>query len=202
MPDDAPQATPPPAIIPDAAPAQTAPQPPIPFDIGEEFGTARKNLPPIKILLIAVGAIAVIAAIVSFVQRPRQAATGAIENITFAEVPNQNLLMVGLEISIDNQGSKPFLARDVKADLETDGGSFTDQAASAVDFPRYAQAFPALAADGTGPLQFENAVQPGAKAKGRIIVTFPVTADVFAKRKLLRVTLTGPDQLVPLVLTK
>ena len=35
-----------------------------------------------------------------------------------------------------------------------------------------------------------------------IIVTFPVTSDVFAKRKFLRVTITGPDQLVPLVITK
>ena len=45
-------------------------------------------------------------------------------------------------------------------------------------------------------------LRPGGETKGMVIVTFPVTADVFAKRKLLRVTITGPDQLVPLVLTK
>ena len=206
MPDDAPQSIPPATVSDSTATPATSPeppkQPPIPFDIGEEFGTAKKNLPPLKIILVAVAAVAIIGAVVSFVQKPRQKATGAIENVVSAEVPNQNLLMVGVEISIHNQGDKLFLPREIKADLETDSGSFTDQAASAVDFPRYVQAFPALAGDGVGPLQFEKAVQPGGETKGMIIVTFPVTADVLAKRKLLRVTITGPDQLVPLVLTK
>ena len=206
MPDEAPQSIPPATVSDSTATPATPPelpkQPPIPFDIGEEFGTASKNLPPVKIILIAVAAVAIIGAVVSFVQKPRQKATGAIENVVAAEVPNQNLLMVGIEISIHNQGDKPFLPREIKADLETDAGSFTDQAASAVDFPRYVQAFPALAGDGAGPLQFESAVRPGGETKGMVIVTFPVTADVFAKRKSLRVTITGPDQLVPLVLTK
>jgi hypothetical protein len=204
--DDAPQSIPP-ATVSDptatpATPPEAPKQAPIPFNIGEEFGTASKNLPPLKIILIAVAAVAIIGAVISFVQKPRQKATGAIENVVSAEVPNQNLLMVGVEISIHNQGDKLFLPREIKADLETDSGSFTDQAASAVDFPRYVQAFPALAGDGVGPLQFEKAVRPGGETKGMIIVTFPVTADVLAKRKLLRVTITGPDQLVPLVLTK
>jgi hypothetical protein len=205
MPDNARQSVPPapisdPVVTPETvAPPQATP---IPFDIGEEFGTAKKNLPPLKIILGAVAVVAVIAAIVSFVQKPRQKATGAIENVASSEVPNQNQLMVSLEISIHNQGEKPFLPREIKAELESDNGNFTDQAASAVDFPRYVQAFPTLAGDGVGPLQFEKVVPPGGDMKGLIIVTFPVTADVFTKRKLLRVTITGPDQLVPLVLTK
>jgi hypothetical protein len=170
------------------------------FDIGEEFGTAKKNLPPVKIVLSAVVAVAIVAAIVSFVQKPRQKATGAIENVVSTEV--QNMIMAGLEISIQNHGEKPFLPREVKAELETDSGSFSDGAASAIDFPRYVQAFPVLAGDGAGPLQFETAVPPGGQTKGMILVTFPVTADVFAKRKLLRVTISGPGQLVPLIITK
>jgi hypothetical protein len=203
MPDDAPQSTPPSSTVSDlSSPPAASAQPPIPFDIGEEFGTANKNLPPLKIVGIAVAVIVVIAAVVGFVQKPRQKATGAIENIVAAEIPNQNQLMVSVALSIHNLGEKPFMPREVKAEIETDAGSFSDQAASAVDFPRYVQAFPALAGDGTGPLQFEKPVQPGGETKGTIIVTFPVTADVFAKRKLLRLTITGPDQLVPLVLTK
>jgi hypothetical protein len=200
--DDTPQSTPPETVsdlrpVPPEPPTQ-----PIPFDIGEEFGTAKKNLPPLAIILIAVAAVAIIAGVVGFIQRPRQKSTGTIENVVSAEVPNQKLVMVGIEISIQNRGTEPFLPRDIKADLETDGGGFTDQAASAVDFPRYIQAFPALAGDGAGPLQFEKALPPGTETKGTIIVTFPVSADVFAKRKSLQVTITAPGQLVPLVLTK
>jgi hypothetical protein len=201
--DDTPQSAPPSSTDPDSSSMPPPPaEPPIPFDIGEEFGTAGKNLPPLKIVGIVVVVIAVIAAIVGFVQRPRQKAAGAIENVVAAEVPNQNQLMVSIELSIHNLGDKPFMPREVKADLETDTGTFTDQAASAVDFPRYVQAFSALAGDGIGPLQFEKAVPPGGETKGIIIVTFPVSADVFAKRKLLRLTITGPHQLVPLEITK
>jgi hypothetical protein len=111
--DDAPQSIPP-ATVSDptatpATPPEAPKQAPIPFNIGEEFGTASKNLPPLKIILIAVAAVAIIGAVISFVQKPRQKATGAIENVVSAEVPNQNLLMVGVEISIHNQGDKLFL---------------------------------------------------------------------------------------------
>lgn len=201
MPEDSPQLSPTEAV-PDPTPNPAPLQAPIPFNIGEEFGTARKNLPPTKILLIGVAAIAMIAAIASFVMKPRQKATGAIENVVTAEVPNQNLLMVGLELSIHNNGARPFVPREVKAEIETDSASFTDEAASAMDFPRYVQAFPVLAGDGSGPLQFENAVAAGAQTKGMVIVSFPVTADVFAKRKRLRVTIMGPDQVVPLIINK
>jgi hypothetical protein len=201
MPEDASQPSTP--SVSDPAPQPTASaQPPIPFDIGEEFGTANKNLPPLRIVGIVVVVIAVIAAIVAFVQKPRQKATGAIENVLSAEIPNQNMLMVSIELSIHNAGAKPFVPREVKAELETDQGTLSDQAASAADFPRYVQAFPALAGDGTGPLQFQSPVPPGGQTKGMIIVTFPIATDAFASRKLLRLTISDPDQQVPLVLTK
>jgi len=172
------------------------------FDIGEEFGTAKKNLPSLKIVLICVAAIALIAAIVSLVQKPRQKATGTIDDLATAEVPNQGSILVGIALSIKNPGEKPFLPRYITAEITTDTGTYTDQAASVVDAPRYLQAFPALAAGGQSPLQLENPVSPGGQSKGLVIVSFPITADAFAKRKSLKVTITGPDQLVPLVLTK
>ena len=93
-----------------------------------------------------------------------------------------------------------FMPREIKADLETDSGSFTDQAASGVDFPRYVRV-PAPQATAAAPLQFERAVQPGGETKGIIIVTFRPRGR-FTKRKLLRLTINGPDQLVPPVITK
>ncbi len=203
MPDNIPQPPAPGSETPAPTPAQpAAPEGGTSFDIGEEFGTANKNLPSLKIVGISVAVIAVIAAIVSFAQKPRQKATGAIDDIATAQVPDQNSLMVSIAVSIQNPGNKPFLPRYTKAEVVTDSGTFSDDAASVVDAPRYLQAFPTLAVDGLSPLQPESAVQPGAQAKGFVIVSFPVTADAFAKRKSLKVTITGPDQLVPLVLTK
>ena len=192
MPEDTPQTPAEPVTITNLPASLEPPNSPIAFDIGEEFGTARKNLPPMKIVGIVVAVIAIVAAIVALMQKPRQKATGAIENVLRAEIPNQNMMMVAIKLSIHNHGKRRFLPREVKTELETDNGSFTDQAASAVDVPRYVQAFPALVGDGTAPLQFETAIAPGGQTKGMIIVTFPVSADVFANRKLIRVTLTGP----------
>ena len=41
------------------------------FDIGEEFGTAKKNLPPIKILGICAAVVIVVVVVASFLQRPK-----------------------------------------------------------------------------------------------------------------------------------
>jgi hypothetical protein len=81
MPED----TPSPRPVPPSALARS--ESGTPFHIGEEFGTAKKNLPSLKIVGIAVAVIAVIAALFSFVQRPDSATTGSIDDV----VPDQNL---------------------------------------------------------------------------------------------------------------
>ena len=139
-PEAAATATQPPAAGQPTA-AQTAPTP---FNIAEEFGTARKNLPPVKIVLIAVAAIAVIGGIVSLVQRPHSSTTGSIDNVVVVPVPNQNQVMVAVGLSIHNQSQRPYTIHTIKAELEANGSQFNDEPASAVDFDRYFQAFPAL----------------------------------------------------------
>src|SRR5690348_9481469 len=71
------------------APAE-APSPQIPFNIGEEFSTPAKKLPPIKIVLIGVGIILVVAVAVSLMQRPHSTAIGSIDDIVSVEIPDQN----------------------------------------------------------------------------------------------------------------
>jgi hypothetical protein len=51
-------------------PPQGTPQPTSKFEIGEEFGTAKKNLPPARIVLIGVAVVIVAWAILAFMQRP------------------------------------------------------------------------------------------------------------------------------------
>jgi len=198
MPEDSP--TPPPA--PPSAPAPAPSQPGIPFHIGEEFGTAKRNLPPVKIVLIGAAIIAVIAGLIAFVQRPQSAATGSIDDVVSVEVPNQNLTMVAINVSLQNNGKKPYLIRTIKADLDSGNGTFSNDAASPVDFDRYFQAFPTLKQHALSPLEREAKIEPGAQVKGTIIVGFPVTPDGFINRKSLKVTIQSYYQPVPLVLTK
>jgi len=195
MPEDTP--SPPPAPSP-----ATPTQPAIPFNIGEEFGTAKRNLPPVKILLIGAAIIAVIAGIIAFVQRPQSAATGSIDDVVSVEVPNQNLTMVAINVSLQNNGKKPYLIRTIKADLDSGSGTFSNDAASPVDFDRYFQAFPTLKQHALNPLEREAQIEPGGQAQGTIIVGFPVTPDAFINRKSLKVEIQPYYQPVPLVLTK
>jgi hypothetical protein len=184
-----------PAVVP-------PPQPRTDFRIGEEFGTAKKNLPPVKIVGIGIGIIVVIWAIAAFLQRPRPSATGAINEVVAVEIPNQHAVMVAINVAFQNNGAKPFWIQTIKAELQTTDGNYSSDAASAVDLDRYYQAFPALKQYAGIPLQREGKVDVGSQAKGTIVVSFPVTPDAFASRKLLRVTIQPYDQAVPLVLTK
>src|ERR1017187_9178533 len=82
------------------APESLSPNSQTPFNIGEEYGTAEKSLPPIKIILSALAVVAVIAAIFVLTQRPHSSATGSLGELTSAEVPGQNTVMVALNVSI------------------------------------------------------------------------------------------------------
>ena len=196
MPEDTPSTPPPaPAVEPSAAA-------PTDFQIGEEFGTAKKNLPPVKIVAIGVGLILVAWGIAAFMQRPRSSAAGAIDQMVSVEIPNQNAVMVAINVSFQNNGVKPFWIHTMQAELQTAAGNFTDEPASPVDFDRYYQAFPALKQYAIQPLEREARINPGGRIAGTIIVSFPVTPDAFANRKLLKVIIQPYDQPAPLVLTK
>jgi hypothetical protein len=192
--------TPPPT--PPAPPVATPPQPRTDFRIDEEFGTAKKNLPPMKIIGIGIAIIVVLWAIAAFLQRPRPAATGVIDEVVSVEIPNQHAVIVAINVAFRNNGAKPFFIQTIKADLQTTDNDFSSDAASAVDLDRYYQAFPALKQYAGTPLQREGKVDVGSQAKGTIVVSFPVTPEAFASRKMLRVTIQPYDQAVPLVLTK
>ena len=197
MPDEK---LPAPVTPPSASP--TPPESGTSFDISEEYGTAAKNLPPAKVVAIGIGLIVIIALVVGLMQRPKVSASGSIDDITSIEMPNQNSVMVALAISMKNHGKKRFYIHDIQSELETGSGKFSDEAASGVDFERYFQAFPALKEHALAPLKPETMIEPGGEAKGTIIVSFPVTADAFANRKSIKVTIRPYDQPVPLVLTK
>lgn len=186
------------------APATTTPVAPHPLPhMGEEFGTAKKSLPPAKIILIAIAVLVAVGGIIVFVQRPQATATGTIDNITSVAVPDQNSVMVAISVSVHNGGQKPFWVRTTSATLEgADGKQYSDDGLSAMDFDRYYQAFPSLKENAYPALQRESKINPGGDVKGTMIVSFPVAEDAFASRKSLSVTIQPYDQPVPLVIKK
>ncbi len=201
MPDDAPSSPSTPAA-PSAAPAPSLHEPaPLPH-LGEEFGTAKRNLPPAKVVAIVLAVAAVVVAIFAFVLRAKPQGGGSIDNIAAVEIPNQNAVLVAVNVTIHNAGEKPLWIRTIKATLQTDNGELSDEAASAVDFDRYFQAFPALKEHALAALAPETKLQPGNEARGTLVVSFPVTQDAFDKRKSLSVVIQPYDQPLPVVLTK
>jgi hypothetical protein len=169
--------------------------------IGDEFGTAKRNLPPPKIMAIAIAALAAVAAIFIFTQS-RPTSHGSIDDVTAVEVPDQNSVLVAINVTVQNAGKKPLWIHSMKATLKTADNQYSDDAASPVDFERYFQAFPALKAHAIAPLAVETKIQPGGQAQGTIVVSFPVAQYVFSdKRNVLSVTIQPYDQL-PLVVSK
>jgi hypothetical protein len=183
------------------------PQPPPPpnpiteFHIGDEFGTAKRNLPPVRIVLICLAAVAVIVGIFAFKGRPKPQGAGSIDFVAATEVPGQNIILVAITLTLRNTAEKPLWIHTLKAQLTTaDSKTFDDEAASAVDLDRYFQAFPALKESSEPPLSPETKVLAGTEQRGTIIVSFQVAKEAFDQRKSLTVTIQPYDQALPVVL--
>ncbi len=192
-----------PANPPPTPPSEPPPKAQTDFQIGEEFGTARRTLPPAGIVLVCIASIAVILGAVAYFNRPKQQAAGSIDSVNAVEVLGQNMTMVAVTMTLRNGGKRSFWIHTLKARLtDADGKTFDDEAASGVDFDRYFQAFPALKENTQPPLSPEARLLPGTEQKGTIIVSFPVTKDAFDKRKSVAVTIQPYDQPLSVVLTK
>jgi hypothetical protein len=236
MPDSLPDRTQTPPIAnpaaPNAAPTESAPpttpaEPPTDFNIGEEFGTAKRNLPPAGIVLICIAAVAVLVAIIVFQQRPKPQGSGSIDFVTAAQLPSpipspvatspapttaeptpaeikpaeQKSILVAVTLTLRNTTGRSLWIHTLNAQLTAvDGKTYADEAASAVDLDRYFQAFPVLKESSEPPLPPETKLPPGATQKGTIMFSFPVSKEAFDQRKALEVTIQPYDQPLPIIL--
>ena len=198
MPDQTP-------IPPPKPPAPPAP-PAVPagptINIGEEYGTAKKNLPPAKIVLIAIGAVLVVVLIASFLKRAKPQASGSLDNVAAVEIPGQSSTMVALTFTLRNTSDKILYVHNIQSSIKAPGGDSTADAVSAVDFDRYFRAFPVLKTGAQAALPPETKIQPGETVTRTIIVVFPVTLDAFNQRQSVSVAVWPYDQTVPVTLTK
>ncbi len=204
MPDETPK---PPAAPSEPPPA--APNPPgldlgpgVGINVTQDMATPERSLPPAKIVLIALAGLAVVLAIYGFVGRAKPQGAGSLDNIAAVEVPNQNSMLVALTVTLHNSGEKPLWIHNIEGKLKTPSQEYSDDAASAVDFERYFQAFPALKQNSQSALMPETKILPGNEARGTVIVSFPVTQADFDKRQSISVVVHPYDQPLPVVLTK
>jgi hypothetical protein len=214
MPDAAPVPDPASPHTPNATPGSAIPAPPAEpitdFHIGDEFGTARRNLPPARIVLISIVIVAVIIAIIAFRERPKPQGAGSINLVTAVEVPNSSLnpqipnaklTFAAITFTLRNTTEKSLWIRSLKAQFTAaDGHAYEDAAASAVDLDRYYQMFPALKESSEPPLPPETKLSPGTEKRGTIVVSFPVGKEAFDQRTSLAVTIQPYDQPLPIIL--
>jgi hypothetical protein len=180
----------------------SAPKPAPTIHIADEFGTAKRNLPPIRILLITLAGVLVVAAIFAFLQRPKPQGAGSLDTVTAVQIPGQDASLVALTFTLRNSGPKPLWVHDIHGVANTPSGESAAEAVSAVDFDRYYQAFPALKTGTQPALAPEDKLQPGQQVQRTVLVSFPVSLDAFNHRLNVSVVIQPYDQPLPVALTK
>lgn len=170
--------------------------------VTEDMATPERKLPPAKLVAIVLGVLLVVLAIYGFVGRAKPQGAGSIDNLAVVEIPNQNSVLVAVTVTLHNSGEKPLWIHTIQGKLKTASNEYSDDAASAVDFDRYFQAFPALKQNSLPALMPETKIMPGNEARGSVIVSFPVVQADFDKRQSLSVSIQPYDQPLPVVLTK
>ena len=185
-----------------AAPANTPAQTGPTINIGDEFGTAKRNLPPARIVLPAIAVVLIIVGIVVFLERGKPQGSGSLDHVVAVEIPGQGSTMVALTFTLRNTTEQILYVRSIEGKVKTASGEPSGDAVSAVDFDRYFQIFPALK-DGVQPaLSPEAKLQPGETVRRTVIVALPLTLDAFNRRQSISVVIQPYDQSVPIVLTK
>jgi hypothetical protein len=172
------------------------------INIGDEFGTAKRNLPPVKILLIATAAILIVVGIASFFQRAKPQGGGSLDTVTAVDLPGQNSVLVALTFTLRNSGKKSLWVHNIEGKLAAPSGESTGDAVSAMDFDRYYEAFPVLKENAQAALSPEDKLPPGQEIRRTVMVSFPVTLDVFNQRRSVSVIVQPYDQPVPVILTR
>src|ERR1700752_1256935 len=72
------------------------------INIGDEFGTAKRNLPPAKIVVPAIVVVLVIVAISVFLARGKPQGSGSLDKVVAVEIPGPSSTMAGLTFTLRN----------------------------------------------------------------------------------------------------
>src|SRR5271157_2134734 len=162
--------------------------------ITEEFDSAKRTLPPFAPIAIALVAVAIVVGVIAFVFRAKPVAQGGIDAVYVSQPANLTNSMVLLQVTLRNVGDKTLYIKTITANLKTDQGDLSDDAAAPSDYDRYFMAYPDLKEHSSEALRVEMKIAPGAEQKGAVLVSFPVTKQQLEARKDLTVTIEAYDQ--------
>jgi hypothetical protein len=150
--------------------------------ITEEMDSARWTLPPLVPIVIAVLAVGVVIAVVSYSNRPTPTASGNIMKVLSSD--QEGNVLVAVHLNFRNERDKPIWIREINSEVQTtDGKKYTDSAAPGVDLDRYLRGAPELAAGRIDPLKSEMKIPSHTSQAGMVIFVYPVTKAVFDARK-------------------
>jgi hypothetical protein len=189
-----------PSVTPPPTPPADQEQP-TGFDIAEEYGTARKALPPAGIVAVCIAIVVAVVAVYALTHRVKPHSSGTMDDVVVVPVQGQDMVLVAMNVSIESHEDKPSWIKSIQVAADVGGNKISDDAVPAVDAQRYFTAFPDLKQHALDLLALETRINPGSKVLGTVVASFPVTADAFAARKSLTVTITPYDEL-PVVITK
>jgi hypothetical protein len=162
--------------------------------ITEELDSPKRSLPPAVPVVIALAIVGIAVGVIAFVERSKPIAQGGIDAVYASQPANMANTMVALQVTVTNVGDKALYIKSISANLKTDQGDQSDDAASPSDYDRYFVAYPDLRQHAAQPLTVETKIMPGAEQKGTVLVAFPVTEQQFNARKDLNVTIVPYDQ--------
>ena len=120
-----------------------------PYDAGhvpitEELDSAKRTLPPAAPVAIALVLVAIVVAIIAYTERAKPVAQGGIDAVYFSQPASMSSPMVLMDVTLRNVGDKTLYIKNISANLKTDQGDQSDEAASATDYDRYLSAYPDL----------------------------------------------------------
>ena len=155
----------------------------------EEFDNAKHNWPAMAPVGIAMAIVAVVVIVAALLMKQGPASGGSIGDVYAVEVPNQNLVLCTMQLTVENHTKKPLVIRGLSATLHTaDQGDLSDTAAPGTDYQRYLDSFPDLKPHSLDPLRSETKIPVGGEVTGSIIVAFPTTLEKFNQRKGIEAT--------------
>lgn len=161
--------------------------------MSEELDSAKWTLPPVIPVVIAVAAVAIILAVVSFMNRATPSATGAITKVISAD--QQGNVIVAVHLKFNNMTEKPLWIKNITSELEaSDNKKYKDNAASPSDLNTYFQAFPQLGEGKIDPLQEEQKIAAKTAHAGMTVFSYPVDKQSFDDRKSLTVRIDFYDR--------
>ena len=104
--------------------------------------------------------------------------------------PAEDAFYVVAAVRVHNRLRVPIFIKDITGTFTaSDDSVLTASAAEKADLPNLYITFPKIQSLTSTPLYRETTIRPGADAEGMVIVDFPITQDLWDKRKSASITL-------------